>query len=190
MRSHLSIEQWNLLLGSLGLEPAAVSMLTTKTRQPVPAPYLNSGVLFVPANQAADLVAGWTAYVDEFVRQSSAGVDEPWTGRFLDQVALACALLDRQIPVRPIGPQLNLTTAIRLRGRISKDAESAIRVLHYHKHVSADGLLLGTDSPAVNHLVDRVNAEIAARTQRSQTSIGRRERAARVVRRLTSPLRS
>lgn len=190
MRSHLAAEQWAALLSSLDLQPEVPPTVTTKTREPVPAPYLNSGVLFVPVEHATPLANAWTRYVEDFVAQAGAGVDEPWTGRFLDQVALACALLATQTPVRTFGPELNLPTAARLTGRVPANAHSRIKLIHYHKHVTPTGYLRGTDSPAVNAIVDRVNTVLAARTPRPPPPPRLVTASERLWRRLSSSFRS
>lgn len=189
MRSHLTSEQWHQLLDSLGLSAASTPMVTTRTREAMPAPYVNSGVMFVPAEHAVSLAAGWTKYVDEFARQTAAGVDEPWTGNFIDQVALACALLDQQIPLRELGPGLNMATAPKLRIQVP-ESSAAVGVLHYHRRVSDTGLLLGTDSPVLNGIIDGVNAVLAARTPRDPLPPNRAKQTPRALRRLKAAIRS
>lgn len=189
MRSHLTSEQWRQLLESLGLPAARSPMVTTRTREAMPAPYVNSGVIFVPAEHAVSLAAGWTKYVDDFASQTAAGVDEPWTGNFMDQVALACALLDQEIPLRELGPGLNMPTAARLKVPVPEPGP-AIKLLHYHRNVSATGLILGTDSPALNDIIDRVNAVLEARTSRAPMDLPRPKAAPRVLRKLKTALRS
>lgn len=189
MRSHLTSEQWRQLLDSLGLPAARSPMVTTRTHEAMPAPYVNSGVIFVPAEHAVSLAVGWTKYVDEFVGQTEAGIDEPWTGNFLDQVALACALLDQQIPLRELGPGMNMTTAARLKVQVPESI-AAVGVLHYHQRMSDTGLVPGTDSPALNSIIDNVNAVLAARAPRDPLPTNRVKKAPRVMRRMKGVIRS
>lgn len=189
MRSHLTFDQWQQLLVSLGLESASTPTVTTRTQEAMPAPYLNSGVMFVPAEHAVGLAASWTRFVDEFASQTARGVDEPWTGPFMDQVALACALLDQQAPVWAFGPYLNMPTAASLKVPVP-ESDPAIKVLHYHRNATATGLVLGTDSPALNGIIDRVNAVLEARTSRAPLDLPRPKAAPRAIRKLKAALRS
>jgi hypothetical protein len=160
---------------------------------------VNSGVLFVPRAHAEPLVTGWTTYVDRFSAEARSGGEEPWTGYFMDQVALACALLDRAIPVELIGPHINLPTAINTPARLEREealrdgGAERVKVLHHHRHITADGRLRPTDKGSpLNDVIDHVNRVLRSRAGRPREAIGGRllargrARIARSLPRLTS----
>lgn len=164
--SPMTNAQWSELLASLGLPEADQPVVMLETGQQVPAPYLNSGVMLVPASIAAPLTSAWTKYVDLFAADLERGVDHHWDGYWIDQVALTCALLEQEIAVHQLGPHMNLPTAIRYGERIHEVDLDRLGILHYHRHIGPDGELLPSDAPAVNDVIDALNAVIGARANR------------------------
>lgn len=164
--SPMTGDEWSRFLESLGLPEADRPTVMLETGQEVPAPYLNSGVMLVPGSIAPRLTSAWVRYVDRFAAELEAGVDQPWNRYWIDQVALTCALLEERVPVRELGPHMNLPTAITFGDRIDEVDLSRLSVLHYHRHISHDGLLLPSDSPRLNDVIGRVNDVVSARSGR------------------------
>ncbi len=82
--SPMTSTRWATLLTSLNLAPAASPTVMLRTGEEVQVPYLNSGVLLVPAQHTEALAAAWTGYVDEFVTSPtrvwrSRGPATSWT---------------------------------------------------------------------------------------------------------------
>lgn len=176
--SPLTAAEWRGLLADLELPTAFEPTVMYETLEPVPAPYVNSGVLLIPSNLVSPLTAAWKKYVDRFSSEAEAGVDRPWTGYMMDQVALACALLEVRSPLRTLGLEVNLSTALNDQARRERwlaltggdgagPRADRVRLLHYHRHISPEGRLLRTDrgSP-LNAVIDRVNAVLDARLAR------------------------
>jgi hypothetical protein len=168
--SPLDAGGWEQLLGRLGLPVSTTPTIMFETGEAVPAPYMNSGVLLVPRSHAEALVTGWTKYVDRFTADSQAGVQEPWTRYMMDQVALACAFLDGNIPVQELGLDVNLSTALNAAARREREevlrggSAGRVKLLHYHRHISDDGRLLRTDKGSpLNDVIDHVNRVVESR---------------------------
>jgi hypothetical protein len=172
--SPLDIGGWERLLELLDLPPTENGTTMFATGESIPAPYVNSGVLLVPRRHAEALVTGWAEYMERFAADYRSGVEEPWTGYMMDQVALACALLDRKIPLHVLGLHVNLSTALNAPARLERAAvlrhgsAEQVKVLHYHRHISRDGRLFRTDrrSP-LNAVIDHVNEVVGARGRTS-----------------------
>jgi hypothetical protein len=172
-RSPLNADEWTRLLARLALPLSSTPTLMISTGEAVPVPYVNSGVLMVPRCHAEALVTGWTEYVDRFAAEARSGCREPWTKYFMDQVALTCAFLDRNIPVEIMGRHINVPTAVDDAARLeraealSEGHVERVKVLHYHRHITKDGRLLPTDKGSpLNHVIDRVNSVVQSRARR------------------------
>jgi len=168
--SPLDVTGWERLLERLGLPVTTIGTTMFETGMSIPAPYVNSGVLLVPRCHAEALVMAWIKYVDLFAADSEAGGQQPWTGYMMDQVALACVLLDREIPLHVLGLHVNLSTALNATAQRERaDAlrgtgAGQVKVLHYHRHISHDGRLLRTDGGSpLNEVIDHVNEVVGAR---------------------------
>jgi hypothetical protein len=171
--SPLDSDGWEQLLGRLALSPSTTPTTMITSGEAVPAPYVNSGVLLVPRCHAEALVTGWTHYVDRFTAEARSGTREAWTEYFMDQVALACTLLDRDIPVHAMGRHINLPTAVNDSARLEREEvlsegpAQRVKVLHYHRHITEGGRLLPTDKGSpLNDVIDQVNRVVESRARR------------------------
>jgi hypothetical protein len=155
--SPMSPQRWHQLLDDVDLRPAPGPWTMIGTGEQVPVPYVNSGVLFIPAEMVDPLRESWAGYIK---RLDGARPDRELV--FLDQIALALALLDTGLPVEALGQEWNFHT--------KKDLETAaapppgpVHIAHYHRWVDQDGLPKPPRYAPLVPEIERLNAIIAAR---------------------------
>ncbi len=140
MMSPLRPPQWQALLASLGMRPDGRGVKTVGTGEELPVPYLNSGVLFMPWQHCAKLTGLWRRYVDALLELHAV---LGWSARvwyYLDQIALACALVAGEIPVQTLDVWHNFPTHQRVHAS-ALQAPASLRILHYHRNFRASGHL-------------------------------------------------
>jgi hypothetical protein len=158
--SPLRPAHWEELLTLLGLRPDGRGVRTVGTAEELPVPYLNSGVLFVPGQYCAELTSLWRHYIDKLLGlHATLG----WTARiwfFLDQIALACALLASGIPVQTLDVWHNFPSHQRVH-ESALHPPATVRILHYHRKLEPSGHLRPSPRPLVDHAVTRFNAVLS-----------------------------
>jgi hypothetical protein len=160
MMSPLRPPQWQALLALLGLRPDGRGVRTAGTGEELAVPYLNSGVLFVPWQHCAELTSLWRRYINALLElHATLG----WPARvwfYLDQIALACALLAGGIPVQTLDIWHNFPSHQRVHAS-ALQAPASLRILHYHQKFGESGHLLPAPRPPVDHAVGRFNAALS-----------------------------
>lgn len=158
--SPLRPPQWQALLALLGLRPDGRGVMTVGTGEELAVPYLNSGVLFVPWQHCAQLTCLWRRYIDALLDlHATLG----WSARiwfYLDQIALACALLAGGIPVQILDVWHNFPSHQRVHAS-ALQAPASLRILHYHRKFGETGHLLSPLRPPVDQAVGRFNAALS-----------------------------
>lgn len=165
-RSPLSPQQWDELLDSLSLRRATKSYAMHLTGDQLRVPYVNSGVLFIPQAFVGSLHQAWASYVRRLARRDPSEVILPSAaGPYIDQVALACALLDTDLPIELLDLTFNFPTKPpELRSLTSTEQ---VKIAHYHRWVDADGLLKKPSFPGLEPDVRRLNSVLEARRRNS-----------------------
>lgn len=158
--SPLRPPQWQALLALLGLRPDGRGIRTVATWEELPVPYLNSGVLFVPWQYCAELTSLWRRYIDALLELHAT---LKWSARvwiYLDQIALACALVAGGIPLQTLDVWHNFPSHQRVHAS-ALQAPASLRILHYHRKFGPSGHLLPTSLPPVDDAVGRFNAALS-----------------------------
>jgi hypothetical protein len=158
----LTTAQWDALLHAVGL-PSPAGRVTATTSGDSIYPYFNSGMVTVPHALCRRLLDRWSAYIADILALYET--DEPivpaqW--RFhLDQFALACALANDDLPVRPLDVRLNFPTHLPVHPSALPASPEPL-VIHYHRNVDANGFLLRARSPLADRGADAFNRARAA----------------------------
>ena len=154
--SPLRAPEWRDLLSRLALEPDGRTVTTTSSAEELPVPYVNSGVLFVPPAHRAELAGTWILYVQRLLALQDHLLWPPRIWQYLDQIALACALVSTGVPMQPLGVAYNFpTNTDALRAPLPDP--SSIRILHYHRHRRSSGRLRPSHLTVAEPAVQRVN---------------------------------
>lgn len=143
---------WRTLYSALCLQPLENPMTSTVSREPIPVPYFNSGMVMMPGRWALELVEAWLHYA-EVVRRHPA--IPHWSAAHdfhFEQIALACALSRLRLPLRVLPVEYNAPFRLRDLRRV--------RALHYHAQINRDGTIRQPPSPAAAALVCDFNAAL------------------------------
>lgn len=171
-------EQWGFVYRSLGLQlPERDCVMTSTGRRSFP--YFNSGVLFVPGAMCGDLLERWGGLIGRFNDLCDAERDRAPRRWFADQVALACAVIGHDLPLRPLPPSLNLHTKLRIHKSLADEVRPPF-IVHYHGEITDEGYLRATRTRTANQYVHRFNAARAAALGRSYSRLPRPALARRV----------
>jgi hypothetical protein len=151
----LSHDQWKTVFGAVGLEVPERRLITTSFGQRT-YPYVNSGVLLVPRQLCHRLLEHWSRFLQQLqpVYRNDPGL--AIRAKYNDQIALACALVAADLPLRPLPIGANVPTHIRIH-RLFLHELSDVRIIHYHASLDDDGFLVAAKYPAVNEHLDRFN---------------------------------
>lgn len=153
-------ERWSELIASTGLEPSAVATTMTGTGEQIPAPFMSSAVLLIPANFTGPLLASWADLIARLDKPGSelADAERPR----VEEICLALALLDTRVPVQPLSKEWDFPVQARL-SDAGPSPDGPVYIVHCHGGVNEAGLL---DAPGYASLapeVDRLNAIVSAR---------------------------
>jgi hypothetical protein len=151
----LTEKRWRDLLTGLDITPGARSVRAGMTGRSM-YPYFNSGVVAIPRELCAELLAAWT--------QALRDVSGLWERHmnivprakrvYTDQYALMTALR-RGLPWTVASRELNFATHVALHGPGVYGLRPAL--LHYHDAVDEDGFLLRPRSMVAEAAAERVN---------------------------------
>jgi len=169
----LSIEQWSLLFGRLGVEPRPVDSNATLVRGDVIG-YFDPGIMFVPRTMVRALGETWL----QCTRAILPLVDElPEITPFryhAGQFALALALAQLKLPLRVLPLSMNLPTHDAVLLPLDAERFPPLVVRHHHRwRANGTGLLPSSD-PATNMAIERLNQALTDRpaADRGDTSAG------------------
>jgi len=122
-------------------------------------PYFNSGFIAVPQKYASQLYGLWKKWavrlLDSYSNLEKEIQDEKF---YTDQFALTLSLSENHLPYFVLGIEYNFSTHHPKTDRIS--SEVIPYVLHYHFHITQDGLLKKTEYPLVDLEIDKINEMI------------------------------
>ena len=141
---------WRALFGSLGLPLLEKPLIATISREPIPVPYLNTGVVLMPGRWGAELAEAWLYYARAVRRHPAIPRWTPVIDFHLDQIAFACAVSCLGYPLHILPTEYNSPFLDHEAGRV--------RVLHYHAQVNEDGTVRLPSAPAAASLVRDFNA--------------------------------
>jgi hypothetical protein len=153
--------RWLEVIDDMGLRPAATPMTMTGTGEQVPLPYFNSGVVFIPEALVSPLKEAWAEYIER-LDVGNYELDPENELYYLDQIALALALLKTEIPFEALGQEWHLHTKKDL-DEAGVAAPGHVRIAEYHRWVEADGLLKPPRYAGIGPDIARLNAILAAR---------------------------
>jgi hypothetical protein len=122
---------WRALFGALGLPLLDRPLTATISREPIPVPYLNSGVVLMPGRWGAELAEAWLYYARAVRRHPAIPRWTPVIEFHLDQIAFACAVSCLGYPLHILPTEYNAP--------FSHHEVDRVRVLHYHAQVNQDG---------------------------------------------------
>lgn len=121
-------------------------------------PYFNSGVLIVPMTAMSRLAAPWGRFVTRLLEAYDELPQEIVKHRFFtDQIALALALADSQIPFRALPLEMNFPTHRPLSPDVQTDRVAPL-ILHHHHRLDDEGLMLPTGYCEPDTAIARANA--------------------------------
>ncbi len=158
-RCTLEPAAWDELFTAAGLVCPPFALRSTFSQTPIP-PYFNSGVLMIPATWQDSLARAWlhwTAWVLDNIETMPLVAPSRF---FTDQIALALALVDLDMPWRALPLALNLPTNLCAADSLSSSLIPPL-LLHYHGDHDAAGLLLTTGVPVVDAAIAGVNRSLA-----------------------------
>ena len=163
---------WSELLGYFDLSAAPPFTMLLPDEPPAPAPYLNTGVLALPAAVASALVPAWVRCLTYMVSAHQSAAPPSWaaTTWYLEQLALSCALLEHDVPLRPLGSEFNYpatsntVTASLREASLAEGTEP--KILHYHRNILSSGVVGPTDIAPVNRKIRSVNRLVDSHTGR------------------------
>jgi hypothetical protein len=142
--------------------------------------YCNSGVLVLPRRFAERLVPVWRRFTEVLLRERDR-LERPY---YCDQASLALAFAVESVPFRELPLSMNFPLHMTRRHKLGMDDADPV-ILHYHKHISADGFLLHSPSPGVERRVtqfnDRARDESHPHSERQVPALGRRLRRSRNI---------
>lgn len=141
---------WQALFGSLGLPLLERPLTATISREPIPVPYFNSGVVLMPGRWGAELADAWLHYARVARRHPAIPRWTPVIEFHLDQIAFACALSCLGYPLRVLPTEYNAP--------FSHGDLRRVRVLHYHAQLNENGTIRQPPAPAAASLVREFNA--------------------------------
>jgi hypothetical protein len=153
--------RWHEVIDDMGLHPAAEPMTMIGTGEKVPLPYFNSGVMFIPEALVRPLKEAWAEYIAR-LDVGNYELDPETELYYLDQIALALALLKTGIPFEAMGQEWHLHTKKDL-DEAGVAAPGHVRIAEYHRWVEADGLLKPPRYAGLGPDIARLNAIMAAR---------------------------
>jgi hypothetical protein len=156
--------EWQSLLALLGLRPDTRTIKMINTAEELQVPYLNSGVLFIPAQYNKELTACWKRYILALLTLHRTLNWTAGTWFYLDQIALTCALLASELPLELLDVTHNFPTNIAVH-ESALPQSTAIRILHYHRHLKSSGHLLPAPTPPADQAIGRFNAALSRRLQ-------------------------
>ena len=156
-RNYLSDDQWTRVYRAAGLGMPAKTYLSTSDGDQIP-PYFNSGVVIVPARDAARLADLWRRYVFEIKDVYERDRDIAVWRRFNDQFALSCAVLEGGFGVDPLPISMNFPTHVRIHPSMMGSL-SEVAIIHYHSDLDEDGFVLASRFGGLNEHIDRFNRE-------------------------------
>jgi hypothetical protein len=158
--SPLRPNEWLALLSLLDLRPDNRNLKTINTLEELPVPYLNSGVLFIPAKYGEALTDRWRHYIGRLLtlRTTLNWPDGIWF--YLDQIALTCALLAAGLPVEVLDVTYNFPTNVLVQEN-AIHGNTDIRVLHYHRKLRSSGALLPAQTPLADRAIQRFNCALS-----------------------------
>lgn len=157
-RDRLTDQQWDALFGALGVPLPKKSVVATSSGTPM-RPYFNSGVVVVPAAQCRRLLASWTGSLDDtllLLDRRPELVPTQWHIHS-DQFSLAATLLRDHFPTLPLPLSMNFPTHIGSKPELVAAAGSPV-ILHYHKDMNSEGLIMRSRAEVANGLIARFNA--------------------------------
>ena len=141
---------WRELFGSLRLPLLERPLIATISREPIPVPYVNTGVVLMPGRWGAELAEAWLYYARVVRRHPAIPRWTPVIEFHLDQIAFACAVSCLGYALHILPTEYNAPFSHHEVGRV--------RVLHYHAQVNEDGTVRLPLAPAAASLVREFNA--------------------------------
>jgi hypothetical protein len=153
--------RWLEVIDDMGLRPATAPFTMIGTGENVPVPYFNSGVMFIPEALVSPLKEAWAEYIER-LDVGNYELDPETELYYLDQIALALALLKTEIPFEALGQEWHLHTKKDL-DEAGVAAPGHVRIAEYHRWVEADGLLKPPRYAGLGPDISRLNAVLAAR---------------------------
>jgi hypothetical protein len=151
----LSEDQWMMIFEAAGLSVPEKTFVTTSFGQHT-YPYVNSGVLLIPRQLCAQMLALWSRFLFRFDELYDSNAELALRRKYNDQIALACALAAARFPVRPLPVGMNLPTHIRIH-RSFRHQLKDVRIVHYHGQIDDRGFLVASKYRSVNRGLERFN---------------------------------
>jgi hypothetical protein len=145
----LSDKTWRSLYGAMRLPLLESPMTSTVSQEPIPVPYLNSGVVIMPGRWGEQLSQAWLYYARVVRRHPTIPGWSAVHEFHLEQVALACALSFLGLPLLVLPVEYNAPFELRDLRRV--------RVLHYHGQINQDGTVRQPLSPVAAAVVRQFN---------------------------------
>jgi len=163
-------ELWGAWLEERGLPRPSRGYEQLRIGREMPVPYLCSGVLLVPKRYCKALADSWAkqilALIERFDAPPGAGVgpELPADARFFtDQLALACAIIEAEIPVEPLPVGCNFRPGLGTLGLVGIGHVHPIRAVHYHSWgMRPDRFIKPVRFLPLNPDLERVNRLTAA----------------------------
>jgi hypothetical protein len=112
----------------------------------------NGGLYVIPTAATSCLHQAWRHWARWCI--SNVGIFRTWS-RHIDQVSFALSVADLRLSSKSLPRTLNFPTHL---GGVSAEAPPA--VLHYHRHMDDERLLLPTGNPIVDAVVAEANSSI------------------------------
>lgn len=164
--SPLRPSEWRAVLSLLDLKPDILHIKTISTAEELNIPYLNSGVLFIPSQYCEELTDHWKHYIERLL---TLHMTLNWPAKvwfYLDQLALACALLASKLPLEFLDVTHNFPTNVVVHKSTLHECTD-IRILHYHRMHQSSGLLLPARTPVADRTIRRLNAALSEHRYRN-----------------------
>jgi hypothetical protein len=157
-RNPLRHELWGRLFGKLGVVVPTTRYLT-HFRAELTLPYYNSGVIAVARSSAARLGPEWLATVSEVQEVLAADAQLSAYSFFVDQIALAIALVRLEMDQLALPLEMNFPTHQRIHD-IFEPATSSPYLLHHHHRFDQQGLITKTGYEGPDAAIASVNSVI------------------------------
>lgn len=154
---HFGQVRWTALLEHLELPLPSDRYLTPLTRTEPLVPYFNSGVLLVPAALADPLRSAWASWVLRLLEEAATYAPLAQHGFFVDQLALALALVETGIPRRELPATMNMQSCYPMHPAFAPDDLEPV-IVHHHRF-GASGVHRGVHT-RMNEAIERLNAEL------------------------------
>jgi hypothetical protein len=165
--SPLSGEEWQAWLEFRRLPSPAKALATTGPDGGAGAPYLSTSVLVIPKRFCHDLATSWAAQAQALSQAFSATTStgprlSQQARRYIDEVALACAVLETGTPVDPLGPGCNFRPTLEFLEISGIGQVEALKAVDCRGSAGPDGFVQPSPFLPVNPDLERLNRMTAA----------------------------